>query len=49
MLEAGVEVVLQAKCKYDLEVGVVNMRVDSEQSFEDGLDHRQKGLGEGHA
>ena len=41
--------VLQAQGQDDLEVGVIDVRVDSEQSLEDGLDHRKKGLREGHA
>ena len=49
MFEAGVKVVLQAQRQYDLEVGMVDMCVDSEQSLEDGLDHRKKGFREGNA
>jgi hypothetical protein len=49
MLEAGVEVVLEAEADDVGEVGVVDVRVDPEQALEDGLDLLQEVLGEGHA
>lgn len=49
MLEAGIEVVLESQCQYHLEVRVVYVCIDAEESFEDGLDHRQEVFGEGDA
>lgn len=49
MFEAGIQVVLQSQCQDHLEVRVVDVRVDAEESLENGLYHSQEVLGEGHA
>lgn len=49
VLEAGVQVVLQTQRQNHLEVRMVYVRVYTEETLEDGLDHRHKIFGEGDA
>ena len=46
MFEAGVQVIFKTQCEDYLEVGMVDVGVDSEKSFENGFDHGEETFGE---